>query len=110
MSNLVSHRVSRVKRRDAGSGQGGPTRIFYQLQHEGQDLRLNLTLNPNLLAPGFLTERRYGGLDGAKIRSHDHTLCHFLGEVWERRVVRGQAAISTCNGLVSVLLPDWPVN
>ncbi|XP_064168208.1 A disintegrin and metalloproteinase with thrombospondin motifs 7 [Anguilla rostrata] len=102
VSNVLSHRVSRVKRRDAGSGRGGPARVFYHLQHEGHDLRLNLTLNPNLLAPGFLTERRYGGLDGAKIRSHDHAFCHFLGEVWERRAVRGQAAISTCDGLTGL--------
>ncbi|KAJ8344409.1 hypothetical protein SKAU_G00317380 [Synaphobranchus kaupii] len=102
VSNVLAHRVSRVKRRDAGSGQGGPARVFYQLRHEGQDLRLNLTLNPNLLAPGFLTERRYGGLSGAKIRSRDHALCHFLGEVWERRALRGQAAISTCDGLTGL--------
>ncbi|XP_061077222.1 A disintegrin and metalloproteinase with thrombospondin motifs 7 [Conger conger] len=102
VSNTLSHRVSRVKRRDVGSGRGAPARVFYRLQHEGHDLRLNLTLNPNLLAPGFLTERRYGGLEGAQIRSRDHALCHFLGEVWERRALRGPAAISTCDGLTGL--------
>ncbi|KAJ8417177.1 hypothetical protein AAFF_G00284040, partial [Aldrovandia affinis] len=102
VTNVLSHRVSRVKRRDAVSGEERRDRAFYQLWHVGQDLRLNLTLNPNLLAPGFLTERRYGGLEGAKIRSRGHALCHFLGEVWEQRVVRGRAAISTCDGLTGL--------
>ncbi|XP_036391450.1 A disintegrin and metalloproteinase with thrombospondin motifs 7 [Megalops cyprinoides] len=102
VSNFVSHRVSRIKRRDAPSAERPQTRVFYQLQHGGQDLRLNLTLNSHLLAPGFLTETRYGGLDGAKIRSGGHALCHFIGEVWEERRSRGLAAISTCDGLTGL--------
>ncbi|KAJ8249248.1 hypothetical protein GJAV_G00232760 [Gymnothorax javanicus] len=102
VSNVLSHRVSRLKRRDTGSGQGRSAHVFYQLRHEGHNLHLNLTLNPSLLAPGFLTERRYGGLDGAKIRARNHALCYFLGEVWEQRVVQGPAAISTCEGLTGL--------
>uniref|UniRef100_A0A8C7N1G6 Peptidase M12B propeptide domain-containing protein n=1 Tax=Oncorhynchus kisutch TaxID=8019 RepID=A0A8C7N1G6_ONCKI len=99
LSNFVSHRVSRVQRRETQGEPGNPTRVFYQLQHGGHNLHFNLTLNPHLLAPGFLTERRYGGMEGAKIRSHGPSLCHFIGDVWDQATMKGRAAISTCDGL-----------
>uniref|UniRef100_A0A4W5LC43 Peptidase M12B propeptide domain-containing protein n=1 Tax=Hucho hucho TaxID=62062 RepID=A0A4W5LC43_9TELE len=102
LSNFLSHRVSRVQRRETPGEPGNPARVFYQLQHGGHNLHFNLTLNPHLLAPGFLTEKRYGGLEGAKIRSHGPSLCHFIGDVWDRATMKGRAAISTCDGLVSV--------
>nr|XP_014040290.1 unnamed protein product [Salmo salar] len=102
LSNFVSHRVSRVQRRETQGEPGNPTRVFYQLQHGGHNLHFNLTLNPHLLAPGFLTERRYGGLEGAKIRSHGPSLCHFIGDVWDRATMKGRAAISTCDGLTGL--------
>uniref|UniRef100_A0A673XA23 ADAM metallopeptidase with thrombospondin type 1 motif 7 n=1 Tax=Salmo trutta TaxID=8032 RepID=A0A673XA23_SALTR len=102
LSNFVSHRVSRVQRRETQGEPGNPTRVFYQLQHGGHNLHFNLTLNPHLLAPGFLTERRYGGLEGAKIRSHGPSLCHFIGDVWDRATMKGSAAISTCDGLTGL--------
>ncbi|XP_036400161.1 A disintegrin and metalloproteinase with thrombospondin motifs 7-like [Megalops cyprinoides] len=102
VSDSVSHRISRVQRRDTSSGEQRPLQVFYQLHHGGRDLHLNLTLNPHLLAPGFLMEHRYGGLEGAKIRSRGQALCHFIGQVWERTTVRGGAAISTCDGLTGL--------
>uniref|UniRef100_A0A673ZKX8 ADAM metallopeptidase with thrombospondin type 1 motif 7 n=1 Tax=Salmo trutta TaxID=8032 RepID=A0A673ZKX8_SALTR len=102
LSNFVSHRVSRVQRRETQGEPGNPTRVFYQLQHGGHNLHFNLTLNPHLLAPGFLTERRYGGLEGAKIHSHGPSLCHFIGDVWDRATMKGRAAISTCDGLTGL--------
>uniref|UniRef100_A0A4W5LQ40 Peptidase M12B propeptide domain-containing protein n=1 Tax=Hucho hucho TaxID=62062 RepID=A0A4W5LQ40_9TELE len=101
LSNFLSHRVSRVQRRETPGEPGNPARVFYQLQHGGHNLHFNLTLNPHLLAPGFLTEKRYGGLEGAKIRSHGPSLCHFIGDVWDRATMKGRAAISTCDGLVN---------
>uniref|UniRef100_A0A8C9VET0 ADAM metallopeptidase with thrombospondin type 1 motif 7 n=1 Tax=Scleropages formosus TaxID=113540 RepID=A0A8C9VET0_SCLFO len=102
VSNLVSHRVNRVQRRDTSRTGASLAQVFYHLQLRGQDLLFNLTLNHHLLAPGFLTERRYGGLEGAKIRAHGHSLCHFLGEVWGSPSTWGQAAISTCDGLTGL--------
>uniref|UniRef100_A0A8C7HAP2 ADAM metallopeptidase with thrombospondin type 1 motif 7 n=1 Tax=Oncorhynchus kisutch TaxID=8019 RepID=A0A8C7HAP2_ONCKI len=102
LSNFVSHRVSRVQRRETQGEPGNPTRVFYQLQHGGHNLHFNLTLNPHLLAPGFLTERRYGGMEGAKIRSHGPSLCHFIGDVWDQATMKGRAAISTCDGLTGL--------
>uniref|UniRef100_A0A8K9WUT9 Peptidase M12B domain-containing protein n=1 Tax=Oncorhynchus mykiss TaxID=8022 RepID=A0A8K9WUT9_ONCMY len=102
LSNFVSYRVSRVQRRETQGEPGNPTRVFYQLQHGGHNLHFNLTLNPHLLAPGFLTERRYGGMEGAKIRSHGPSLCHFIGDVWDQATMKGRAAISTCDGLTGL--------
>ncbi|MFT7816604.1 A disintegrin and metalloproteinase with thrombospondin motifs 7-like [Arapaima gigas] len=102
VSNFVSHRVNRVRRRDTSRTNTKPSQVFYHLQLGGQDLLFNLTLNEHLIAPGFLTERRYGGLKGAKIHTHGHSLCHFLGEVWGPPSTQGQAAISTCDGLVGL--------
>ena len=102
LSNFLSHHARRVQRREAPEGHRADLdRVFYQLWHGGHSLNFNLTLNTHLLAPGFLTERRYGGLDGAQVRPPRSSQCHFFGEVWDGATVKGNAAISTCDGLVS---------
>lgn len=102
LSNLLSHHVRRVQRREAAGRSADADPVFYRLWHNGQSLRFNLTLNAGLLAPGFLTERRYGGLEGAQIgAAAPSSRCHFLGEVWDEEAVKGRAAISACDGLVS---------
>ncbi|KAA0723930.1 A disintegrin and metalloproteinase with thrombospondin motifs 7 [Triplophysa tibetana] len=99
LSNHVSHRVSRVQRRETGKTPEHPTQVFYHLQYGGQELHFNLTLNPHLLAPGFVTERRYGGLQGSTLHGHGHSLCYFLGDVRSSTLSGGQASVSTCSGL-----------
>lgn len=76
---------------------------FYALFHRGQQLRFNLSLNPHLLAPGFVTEKRCGGVSRARIQASSRNPCHMIGSVqnWDKE--RGLAALSTCDGLVSVL-------
>lgn len=103
ISNLVSYRVSRVRRRHTVDSTEKLTHVFYHLQYNGEDLLFNLTLNPNLLAPAFLTERRIGGVRGSTLRSPNSSLCYFLGEVWSESAAKGQAAVSTCDGLVCKL-------
>uniref|UniRef100_A0A3Q1G1L7 A disintegrin and metalloproteinase with thrombospondin motifs 7-like n=1 Tax=Acanthochromis polyacanthus TaxID=80966 RepID=A0A3Q1G1L7_9TELE len=102
LSNFLSHHARRVQRRDAAEEPPDVDRVFYQFWHGGHILHFNLTLNRHLLAPGFLTERRYGGLDGAHILPPGAFRCHFLGEVWDEAVVRGSAAISACDGLTGL--------
>ncbi|XP_070684446.1 A disintegrin and metalloproteinase with thrombospondin motifs 7 [Pempheris klunzingeri] len=102
LSNFLSHHARRVQRREASEGAADVDRVFYQLWHSGYSLHFNLTLNPHLLAPGFLTERRYGGLEGAQIHPPGSSQCHFLGEVWDETTVKGSAAISTCDGLTGL--------
>uniref|UniRef100_A0AAR2L7P9 A disintegrin-like and metallopeptidase (reprolysin type) with thrombospondin type 1 motif, 7 n=1 Tax=Pygocentrus nattereri TaxID=42514 RepID=A0AAR2L7P9_PYGNA len=102
ISHLVSHHVSRVRKRQAVESAESLAHVFYNLQYAGQDLLFNLTLNPHLLAPGFLTERRSGGLQGSTLHSYGHSLCYFLGEVWSSAATKGQASISTCDGLTGL--------
>ncbi|XP_062868970.1 A disintegrin and metalloproteinase with thrombospondin motifs 7 [Trichomycterus rosablanca] len=102
VSNLVSHRASRVQRRHTGKSTENLPNVYYQLQYGGQDLQFNLTLNPYLLAPGFLTERRHGGLQGSTLHSPGNSQCYFLGEVRSKSARNGQAAISTCDGLTGL--------
>lgn len=101
LSNFLSHHARRLQRREASVEPAELDRIFYQFWHGGHNLHFNLTLNPHLLAPGFMTERRFGGLKGARIKPAGSSHCHFLGEVWDDAIVKGSAAISTCDGLVS---------
>ncbi|NXC51010.1 ATS7 metalloproteinase, partial [Penelope pileata] len=75
---------------------------FYELHYKGQPLKFNLSLNNNLLTPGFVSERRYGGIADAKIQSHTYNSCHMIGEVWSRTLKGGLAALSTCDGLKGV--------
>uniref|UniRef100_A0A3B3ZM05 Peptidase M12B domain-containing protein n=1 Tax=Periophthalmus magnuspinnatus TaxID=409849 RepID=A0A3B3ZM05_9GOBI len=100
LSHFLSHHGPRLHRDRVG--RVDLDSVFYQVQHSGHTLRFNLTLNPHLLAPAFLSERRYGGLDGAKLQPPSAARCHYLGDVWEEDTVRGRAAISTCNGLTGM--------
>ncbi|TRY98459.1 hypothetical protein DNTS_017514, partial [Danionella cerebrum] len=103
LSNLTSHRVSRIHRRETGkNSRESLSQVFYHLQYGGQELHFNLTLNPHLLSPGFLTERRYGGLEGSVLHSNGRSLCYFLGDVWSTALKSGQAAVSTCDGLTGL--------
>lgn len=102
LSNFLSHHSRRVQRREASGGPVDLDRVFYQLWHREHSLHFNLTLNSHLLAPGFVTERRYGGLEGAQILPPGSSQCHFIGEVWDEAAVKGSAAISTCDGLTGL--------
>ncbi|PKU35360.1 hypothetical protein llap_14335 [Limosa lapponica baueri] len=75
---------------------------FYELHYKGQPLKFNLSLNRNLLAPGFVSERRYGGIAGAKIQPRAYNSCHMIGEVRGRALAGGLAVLSTCDGLESL--------
>lgn len=104
-----------LRKRDVSARPTAPA--FYELQYRGRELRFNLTANPHLLAPGFVSEtRRHGGLGRAHIRA-SAPACHLLGEVQDPELEGGLAAISACDGLVSVrevprrdagLPPPWP--
>ncbi|XP_026176001.1 A disintegrin and metalloproteinase with thrombospondin motifs 7 isoform X2 [Mastacembelus armatus] len=102
LSNFLSHHARRKQRREASEQPTDLDRVFYQLWLGSHSLHFNLTLNPYLLAPGFLTETRYGGIEGVQIRPPGSSQCHFLGEVWDERTVKGNAAISTCEGLTGL--------
>ncbi|XP_075620654.1 A disintegrin and metalloproteinase with thrombospondin motifs 7 isoform X2 [Balearica regulorum gibbericeps] len=98
LSYDLSHRV--LHRRSPSSRS--KFLAFYELHYKGQPLRFNLSLNNNLLAPGFVSERRYGGIATAKIQSHTYNSCHMIGEVQSRALTGGLAALSTCDGLKGV--------
>ena len=97
LSYDLSHRA--LRRRSPSSGS--EFLAFYELRYKGQPLRFKLSLNSNLLAPGFVSERRYGGIAGAKIQPRARNSCHMIGEVRSRALAGGLAALSTCDGLVS---------
>lgn len=92
-----------LRKRDVSARRAAPT--FYELQYRGRELRFNLTTNPHLLAPGFVSEtRRRGGLGRTHIRAR-LPACHLLGEVQDPELEGGLAAISACDGLVSAHRP-----
>ncbi|XP_053451044.1 A disintegrin and metalloproteinase with thrombospondin motifs 7 [Nycticebus coucang] len=89
-----------LRKRDVSGHHDVPA--FYELQYRGRELRFNLTANPHLLAPGFVSEtRRRGGLGQAHIRARTPA-CHLLGEVQDPKLEGGLAAISACDGLKGV--------
>lgn len=101
LSSDVSFHVSRVQRRETREF-GKLAQVFYQLQYGGHYLHFNLTLNPHLVAPGLVTEKRDGGLHGSKVHRPRHSLCYFLGGVSQDSVEKGQASLSTCDGLTGL--------
>ncbi|NWY04962.1 ATS7 metalloproteinase, partial [Nothoprocta ornata] len=98
LSYDLSHRA--IHRRSLSPGNN--FLAFYELQYKGQALKFNLSLNSNLLAPGFVSERRFGGIARAQIRPRGSDSCHMVGEVQGRAPTRGLAALSTCDGLQGV--------
>ncbi|NXB74679.1 ATS7 metalloproteinase, partial [Donacobius atricapilla] len=98
LSYDLSHRA--LHRRSPASR--GKLPAFYELQYRGQPLKFNLSLNRHLLAPGFVSERRFGGIAGAKIQPRSYNSCHMIGEVRGRALQGGLAALSTCDGLKGV--------
>ncbi|XP_066052727.1 A disintegrin and metalloproteinase with thrombospondin motifs 7 [Chamaea fasciata] len=98
LSYDLSHRA--LHRRSPASRSKLPA--FYELQYRGQALKFNLSLNRRLLAPGFVSERRFGGIAGAKIQPRSYNSCHMIGEVRGRALQAGLAALSTCDGLKGV--------
>ncbi|NXR17426.1 ATS7 metalloproteinase, partial [Cinclus mexicanus] len=98
LSYDLSHRA--LHRRSPASRSKLPA--FYELHYKGQPLKFNLSLNRHLLAPGFVSERRFGGIAGAKIQPRSYNSCHMIGEVRGRAPQGGLAALSTCDGLKGV--------
>ncbi|XP_059809012.1 A disintegrin and metalloproteinase with thrombospondin motifs 7-like [Hypanus sabinus] len=102
LSHDVSHQVRRLRRRELTAERPlGPT-VYYKLSHKGRQLYFNLTVNQALLAPGFVAERRYGGVRGATISRPQPNSCHLIGRVQAPTAGSGIAAISTCHGLKGV--------
>ncbi|XP_030915526.1 A disintegrin and metalloproteinase with thrombospondin motifs 7 [Geospiza fortis] len=97
LSYDLSHRA--LHRRSPASRSKLPA--FYELHYRGQPLKFNLSLNRHLLAPGFVSERRFGGIAGAKIQPRSYNPCHMIGEV-RGPLQAGLAALSTCDGLKGV--------
>ncbi|XP_077173731.1 LOW QUALITY PROTEIN: A disintegrin and metalloproteinase with thrombospondin motifs 7 [Paroedura picta] len=77
-------------------------RSFYQLHLQGGQLSFSLQLNRRLLSPGFVSERRYGGIARARIRADGQNSCHMIGSVQNDDRESGLAALSTCDGLKGV--------
>ncbi|XP_078097325.1 A disintegrin and metalloproteinase with thrombospondin motifs 7-like [Mustelus asterias] len=100
LSHDVSHQVRRLHRRDLPAERDSDPAVYYRLSHRGRQLHFNLTANRALLAPGFVAERRYGGMKGASISRLKVAGCHFIGKV--QAAETGTAAISTCKGLKGV--------
>ncbi|GAB1294521.1 A disintegrin and metalloproteinase with thrombospondin motifs 7 [Apodemus speciosus] len=88
------------RKRDVSATQASSA--FYQLQYQGRELLFNLTTNPYLLAPGFVSEiRRRSSLGHVHIQTSFPT-CHLLGDVQDPELEGGFAAISACDGLRGV--------
>lgn len=89
-----------LRKRDVSTTQASSA--FYQLQYQGRELLFNLTTNPYLMAPGFVSEiRRHSTLGHAHIQTSVPT-CHLLGDVQDPELEGGFAAISACDGLRGV--------
>ncbi|XP_007432084.2 A disintegrin and metalloproteinase with thrombospondin motifs 7 [Python bivittatus] len=98
LSYNLSHRLLSKRAVSSRTRPGA----FYALFHRGQQLRFNLSLNPHLLAPGFVSEKRYGGISRAKIQASNRNSCHMIGSVQNQARESGLAALSTCDGLKGV--------
>lgn len=102
LGRYLSPQVSRLRRREVAAERPPGPSVYYKLSHRGRQLYFNLTVNQALLAPGFVAERRYGGVKGATISPPRPNSCHLIGNVRDAAAETGIAAISTCHGLKGV--------
>lgn len=74
-------------------------RIYYRLSAYGREFRFNLTLNSLLVSEDFIVEH----WSKAGVERHHHSVpaCHYVGH--SQSPTASRAAISNCNGLVSIL-------
>ncbi|KAM4039370.1 A disintegrin and metalloproteinase with thrombospondin motifs 7 isoform 1-T1 [Anomaloglossus baeobatrachus] len=89
-----------LQKRGLSSSTGSST--YYGIKYKGVELTFNLSQNHQLLAPGFVSEWRNGGIRESKIISRPSSLCHMQGEVQTHHHHVGNAAISICSGLRGV--------
>ncbi|XP_069766264.1 A disintegrin and metalloproteinase with thrombospondin motifs 7-like isoform X2 [Narcine bancroftii] len=102
LSHDLSHQPRRLQRRELAAQRLLSPSVYYKLSHQGRQLSFNLTVNQALFAPGFVAERRSGGVKGARLSHAQWESCHLLGRVWAPAQPSGVAAISSCHGLKGV--------
>ncbi|XP_075431506.1 A disintegrin and metalloproteinase with thrombospondin motifs 7 isoform X2 [Ascaphus truei] len=73
--------------------------VYYEIRYQGVQLTFNLSQNRQLLAPGYVSEWRGGGIRDARIHGLPRSSCHMRGEVQATHQHVGSVAISTCRGL-----------
>ncbi|XP_056427551.1 A disintegrin and metalloproteinase with thrombospondin motifs 7 isoform X2 [Hyla sarda] len=89
-----------LQKRGLSSSTGSST--YYGIKYKGVELTFNLSQNHQLLAPGFVSEWRNGGIRESSIVSKPSSSCHMQGEVQTHHHQVGNAAISICSGLRGV--------
>ncbi|XP_044135279.1 A disintegrin and metalloproteinase with thrombospondin motifs 7-like isoform X1 [Bufo gargarizans] len=89
-----------LQKRGLSSSTGSST--YYEIKYKGVELTFNLSQNHQLLAPGFVSEWRNGGIRESRIVSRPSSSCHMQGEVQTHHQHVGNAAISICRGLRGV--------
>lgn len=83
-----------------GLSSGSVPTTFYGIKYQGVELTFNLSQNHQLLAPGYVSEWRNGGLRETRLVSRPSNSCHMQGGVQTDHQFVGNAAISICSGLV----------
>lgn len=103
LSYGLRHPVSSSRRkRAAGSSED---KVYYRISHEEKDLFFNLTVNREFLSNGYVVEKRYGNLSHVKMVASSGSPCHLRGTVLQQGTTIGTAALSACQGLVSISRP-----
>lgn len=106
ISHTLSHHFVSSRRRRREVDIRNSQRVYYKLNFSGWDLTLNLTINDNLLASGYVFEQRMKNRSESERVVHRENECHLIGTVTDGDV-EGTAAFSSCNGLVSTENRKW---
>ncbi|KAM5171006.1 A disintegrin and metalloproteinase with thrombospondin motifs 7 [Mantella aurantiaca] len=85
-----------------GLSSGSVPTTYYEIRYQGVELTFNLSQNHQLLAPGYVSEWRNGGLRETRLVSRPSGSCHMRGAVQTHQQLVGNAAISICSGLRGV--------
>lgn len=100
LSYELQHPVTSSRRKRAVGGS--EDQVYYRISHEDKDLFFNLTVNREFMSNGYIVERRYGNLSQVKMVTSSGSPCHLRGTVLQQGTTIGTAALSACQGLVSI--------
>lgn len=100
LSYGLHHPVTSGRRKRAAGGS--EDQVYYRISHEEKDLFFNLTVNREFMSNGYVVERRYGNLSQVTTVTSSGSPCHLRGTVLQQGTTIGTAALSACQGLVSI--------
>ncbi|XP_033114520.1 A disintegrin and metalloproteinase with thrombospondin motifs 16-like [Anneissia japonica] len=99
--SYLSHNLYPSRKRRGLSDDGKASAVHYKVEGFGEEFHLELSINDDLVAPGFAVQRRKNGNSIMEEYIPEIENCHFSGH--SRHHEGSKIAVSLCNGLTGLI-------